>query len=69
MTTITLPKIEYLKLKREASAYHNMKTHLFESLVQDPVDKVVQDFKETHLYSEAFLQDLERGLRRSSYGK
>jgi len=69
MSTITLPKIEYLKLKKEANAYRRIKTHLFESLIQDPIDKVVQDFKETHLYSEAFLQDLERGLRRSSYGK
>ena len=69
MSTITLPKIEYLKLKKEANAYRLIKTHLFESLIQDPIDKVVQDFKETHLYSEAFLQDLERGLRRSSYGK
>jgi hypothetical protein len=69
MTTITLPKIEYLKLKREASAYREIKTHLFESLVQDPVDKVVQEFAQTKLYSKAFLQDFERGLRRSSYGK
>ena len=69
MSTITLPKIEYQKLKKEANAYRRIKTHLFESLIRDPIDKVVQDFKETHLYSEAFLQDLERGLRRSSYGK
>jgi hypothetical protein len=69
MTTITLPKIEYLKLKKEVNAYRNMKAHLFESLVQDPVDKVIQDFARTKLYSKAFLQDLEKGLRRSSYGK
>jgi len=69
MVTVTLPKIEYLKLKREANAYRNIKTHLFESLVQDPVDKVIRDFAQTKLYSKAFLQDLEKGLRRSSYGK
>lgn len=69
MTTVTMPKIEYLKLKREANAYRNIKTHLFESLVQDPVDKVIRDFEQTKLYSKAFLQDLEKGLRRSSYGK
>ncbi|MFZ1019474.1 MAG: hypothetical protein WAN61_00580 [Minisyncoccia bacterium] len=69
MVTITLPKIEYLKIKKEANAYRLIKTHLFESLVQDPVDKVVRDFRKTKIYSEAFLQDLEKGLRRSSYGK
>ena len=57
-----------MKLKREANAYRNIKMHLFESLVQDPVDGVIQDFAQTKLYSKAFLQDLERGLRRSSFG-
>ena len=67
--TVTIPKTEYQRLKKEAIAYRRLKTQLFESLVQDPVDKVVLNFKKTKLYSRGFLKDLEEGLRGSSYGK
>ena len=69
MTTITVPKIEYQKLKKEAIAYRLLKVQVFESLIQNPVDKVVRNFRKTKLYSEDFLRDLEKGLRSSSYGK
>lgn len=69
MNMITLPKIEYQRLKKEAGAYRVLKAKLFETLIQDPVDNVVRNFRKTKLYSEAFIEDLEKGLRRSSYGK
>ncbi len=69
MVTITLPKIEYLKLKKEAIAYRRLKAEVFESLMRDPVGRVVKNFRKTKIYSEGFLKDLEEGLRSSSYGK
>ena len=40
-----------------------------ESVIADPVDVVVHDFRATRLYTERFLNDLDQGLRASSYDK
>lgn len=69
MEKVAIPKIEYDRLKREASAYRKFATHFFESAVRDPIYEVVEDFQRTNLYTKEFLEDLEDGLRKSSYSK
>ncbi len=64
---MSIPKVEYTRLQRQAQAYRQLAARLFESLAQDPIAEVVEDFKATNLYSDEFLVDLEAGLRRSSY--
>jgi len=66
---VSLPKIEYLRLKRRATAYQRLMRQVFESSLKDPIDEVVEDFRESNLYEDGFLRDLESGLRKSSYGK
>ena len=66
---ITIPRIEYVRLKREAQAYRRFAEQLFQTVVQYPIDDVVADFRKTNLYTEEFLADLEDGLRKSSYAK
>ncbi len=34
---------------------------------EDPIAEAVKDLKDTNLYSNDFLRDLENGLRLSSY--
>jgi len=65
--SITLPKQEYLRLKQQAQAYRNMATRVFELPLKDPIAGVVSDFKDSGLYADDFLVDLEDGLRKSSY--
>jgi hypothetical protein len=67
--TVSLPKTEYEKLQRQAFAYQALTQRLFEAVIKDPVADVVSDFRTTKLYTEEFLQDLENGLRKSSYAK
>lgn len=67
MATISIPKTEYDKLTRQAEAYRRMASRLFDWILHDPIDEVVTDFRNTDLYSEEFLSDLESGLRKSSY--
>ncbi len=69
MTTVTLPKTEYKQLKQQAEAYRKFAARFFEAVLQDPVGEVVEDFRNTNLYSKGFLKNLEKGLRRSSYAK
>lgn len=67
MTKVTLSKIEYNSLKRQADAYRNFLADIFEAALQDPINVVVEDFRKTGLYSKPFIKDLEQGLRKSSY--
>ncbi len=69
METITISKKEYKKLLSQSKAYEKLAKDFFESVVKDPVDEVVSDFKKTNLYTNEFLEDLESGLRKSSYIK
>jgi len=69
MTQVTLPKIEYEQLKRQAQAYRRFAAKFFEMVIQDPIEEVVEDFRKTNLYTEEFLKDLGSGLRKSSYLK
>ena len=71
MTTITLPKIEYLNLKKRAEAFDNMVAGVNPSLFFVPVEKsrkkIISEFSKTKLYSKEFIKDLEKGLKRSSF--
>jgi len=69
MTTVTLPEIEYKRLKQQAKAYQQLTGKLFEFVLHDPINHVIDDFRKTNLYSDLFLKDMEEGLRKSSYSK
>jgi len=67
MNQVTISKIEYLRLRKQAVGYQKLVSQLFESAIKDPLYEVMEDFRETNLYSQDFLKDLEDGLRKSSY--
>ena len=69
MNKITLPKSEYVKLRKRAAAYQKLIGSLFKSVVHDSIEDVVSDFRKTDLYTEGFLKDLKGGLQKSSLGK
>lgn len=69
MATITIPKTEYSKLKRQADAYKKLSGRFFEFMIKDPIEEIVNDFRKTNLYTKEFLTDLEDGLKKSSYSK
>ncbi len=69
MEYVTLSKKEFRKLISKAKAYDKLAKSFFNNIVNDPVEKVVNDFKKTNLYTNAFINDLEEGLRKSSYVK
>ena len=69
MNQVTISEQEYKQLKRQGAAYRRLAARLFQSVVKDDVVSVVCDFADTKLYSKGFLKDLEKGLRKSSYGK
>jgi len=69
MSNVTIPKIEYLKLKHQADAYKKLSGRFFESVIKDSVEEVVEDFRRSNLYTKEFLADMESGLRRSSFAK
>lgn len=64
-----IPKTEYEKLKKQATAYRKFAERFFGLLIKDPIEEVVEDFRRTDLYTEKFLKDLETGLKKSSYTK
>ncbi len=69
MASITIPKNEYVRLQRQASAYRKLTSRLFETVIKDPIKETIEDFGRTNLYTKEFLRDLEKGLRKSSYAK
>jgi hypothetical protein len=73
MITITIPKTEYQRLTEKAFRYEYLRQIMEEEIFASPpvrdVKKIVQEFKETNLYSQKFLNSLKRGLNHSSYFK
>ncbi len=74
MATITIPKTEYQQLLKKALRYEYLRQTMEEDIFTSPpvrdVEKILQEFKETNLYSQKFLNSLKRGLKRSScFGK
>lgn len=67
METITIPKKEYKILVSKAKAYEKIAKNVYRNKIHDPVDKVVEDFQKTGIYSNDFIKDLESGLRKSTY--
>ena len=67
METVKIPKKEYKRLVSKAKAYDELAKNFFESVVEDPVENVVKDFKKSGLYSDDFIKDLENGLKKSTY--
>ena len=67
METVRIPKKEYNRLKKIESVYSRISETLYENLLEDSVDDIVSDFRETNLYADEFLYDLENGLKKSSY--
>jgi len=66
---VTISKTDFLRLKKQAQAYRTLAASVFRFAVKDPVKEVVQDFQDTNLYTDGFINDLESGLRKSSYPK
>jgi predicted transcriptional regulator len=69
MSNVTLSKAEYRKLKQQADAYKKITKRIFESVIRAPLEEVIEDFRQTKLYTDDFLEDLEEGLSKSSYAK
>ena len=69
MNTITIPKNEYSKLRRQSDAYKKLSSRFFEFMIKDPIEEVINDFRKTNLYTKEFLADLGDGLKKSSYAK
>ena len=69
MNTLTLSKNEYDLLNRQALAYKKLVSRLFEFVIKDSEENLVNDFRQTNLYSEDFLNDLKSGIHKSSYFK
>ncbi|MFH1170612.1 MAG: hypothetical protein V1704_03580 [Candidatus Vogelbacteria bacterium] len=72
MSTITLPRIEYQELKKKAAMFERIvelaeKDNLFSPPPIRSRRQIVSAFKKTKKYNPAFLQSLNRGLKRSDY--
>jgi len=67
MNTVTIPKKEYQKLKAQSQAYRRLTGSVFESIISNSPTDVAADFRQTGLYTEEFLADLESGLHQSSF--
>ena len=71
MSTVTIPKMKYETLKREAAAYRKIASaggvNLFDSPPTRDTKKVIAAMKETGRYSKKFLSSLSKGLARSSF--
>ena len=62
MSTVTIPKIEYQSLIRQANAYRKIASGFAAQVIETPVAHVVENFRATKKYSKEFLIDLEDGL-------
>lgn len=73
MTTITIPQKEYQKLVEKSLRYEYIRQMTEENLFSPPPiknsKKIIEEFKKTGLYNQAFLKSLESGLKQSSYFK
>lgn len=66
---VFIPKREYVRLKQQAKAYRFLAAKISELRLKDPIDEIVEDFRKTDIYAQNFLDDFEKGLRKSSYSK
>lgn len=70
-TTVRVPKKEYDDLVEKKLRYEYLRHVLEEDIFSPPPARntkgMIAAFKKTGLYSAAFLNSMERGLRRSSH--
>ena len=62
MNKITISKTEYQRLIVQSNLYKQLAGKIAESLIEIPVEDVVEDFRSTNLYTKGFLRDLRDGL-------
>jgi len=55
MNTVTISKTEYKKLKNQSQAYQKLASKFFQFAVKDPIQEVMDDFKQTNIYTNEFL--------------
>ena len=67
--TITISKSKFDRIQRQARVYRKLAARIFESALNGTIEEVVDDFRNTDLYTEEFLNDLGAGLKKSSYAK
>lgn len=73
MDTITLPKKEYQSLIEKALLFEYLakiikkQENIFACPPTKKAKKVIKEFKATGLYGAGFINDMENGLKRSSY--
>lgn len=71
MSTVTIPKRTYEDLMNKALRYEYLREVMENDLFSPPPTRnrkeILEAFKTTKKYTPAFLKDLERGLKRSSY--
>ena len=73
MDTITLPKKEYQKLMEKALLYEYLakiikkQEDIFACPPTKKTKEIIKEFKATGLYGASFINDMEKGLKRSSY--
>jgi len=73
MDTITLPKKEYKSLVEKALLYEYLakiikkQEDIFACPPTKKTKEVIEEFKDTGLYGADFINDLEKGLKKSSY--
>jgi hypothetical protein len=73
MATITVPKKEYQQLLDKALRYEYLRQLMERDIFSPPQSQnskeVVEAFKNTGLYNQAFLKSSKKGLMRSSHFK
>jgi hypothetical protein len=67
MNQVTISESEYLTLKKHSESYKKLVSEFYGTIINDPIQNVVNDFKNTDLYTDGFIKDLENGLKKSSY--
>ena len=71
MVTVTMPKVEYISLKKKAESFDSMIAGINPSLLFVPLEKsrkkIISEFSKTKLYSKEFIKDIEKGMKRSSF--
>ncbi|MBI5798888.1 MAG: hypothetical protein HZB10_03075 [Candidatus Yonathbacteria bacterium] len=63
MSTVTISKVEYQSLIRQANAYRKIASGFAAQAIETPVAQVVGNFRATKKYSKEFLADLGDGLK------
>lgn len=73
MQTVTISKKEYEELVEKKLRYEYLHQIIEGDIFSPPptkdIDKIVDAFKKTGLYTQKFIDSLEKGLKRSAYFK